>query len=450
MEVTTGSTTNSGDITIPATVANAGITYDVTSIGAQAFCYCTGLTSVVIPNSVTSIGENAFGGCEYLTSVTLSSSLTSIGKDAFTSCRRLTSLTLPNSVISIGDYAFCGCYNLTSLTLPNSVTSIGEYAFEQCNGLTSLTLSSSLTSIPESAFMNCKHLTSVIIPNSVSFIGVAAFRNCSRLTTVTLPNSVTYFGGYAFDDCSALTVYNSQIEDPSSLDVSDFLNRSTATLNIPFGTTAKYSSWGFTAANVHETAVITISSSGSATYCSPKALDFSAVEGLDAYVATSYNSGELTATRCDKVPANTGVLLKGTPGVYVLPEYTGSVSPVATNMFVGINTDATVDVTTTKSGNEYTNLVLAVVGGELGFYNLIASGTLATHKAYLPILTSALNVIGSSKKITINFNNGGATDIKGVELNTLSDDTIYNLQGQKVVNPERGIYIVNGKKTYIK
>ena len=227
------------------------------------------------------------------------------------------------------------------------------------------------------------------------------------------------------------------------------------TLNIPFGTTQTYkdfstSFWGASAEKVCERAVITISSSGCATYCSRKALDFSAVEGLDAYVATSYNSGELTATQHDKMPANTGVLLKGTEGTYVLPEYTGTVSSFATNMFVGINADATVGVTTTTGSNEYTNLVLAVVGGELGFYNLLASGTLAAHKAYLPILTSALNVIGGSKKVTVNFEKGGATGIKAAELNTNSENTIYNLQGQKVEKPEHGIYIVDGKKTYIK
>ena len=51
------------DIVIPETVDYDGITYSVTSIGDGAFYYCSGLTSVTIPNSVTSIGDNAFNGC---------------------------------------------------------------------------------------------------------------------------------------------------------------------------------------------------------------------------------------------------------------------------------------------------------------------------------------------------------------------------------------------------
>ena len=50
----------SNDITIPESANNKGITYSVTSIGEEAFSYCTGLTSIEIPNSVTSIDNFAF------------------------------------------------------------------------------------------------------------------------------------------------------------------------------------------------------------------------------------------------------------------------------------------------------------------------------------------------------------------------------------------------------
>jgi hypothetical protein len=60
------------------------------SIGQQAFSYCTGLTSVSIPNSVTSIGGEAFRGCTGLTSVTIPNSVTVIGGLAFYGCACLT------------------------------------------------------------------------------------------------------------------------------------------------------------------------------------------------------------------------------------------------------------------------------------------------------------------------------------------------------------------------
>ena len=58
-----GSNFCSGEIVILESVEHEGTAYSVTSIGNGAFQYCTGLTSVTIPNSVTSIGEGAFYDC---------------------------------------------------------------------------------------------------------------------------------------------------------------------------------------------------------------------------------------------------------------------------------------------------------------------------------------------------------------------------------------------------
>ena len=87
---TTATVTQGGDysgmIVIPESITFENSIYSVTSIGESAFCECSSLTSVTIPNSVTSIGNYAFEECTGLTSV-----------------------TIPNSVTSIGDYAFVGC-----------------------------------------------------------------------------------------------------------------------------------------------------------------------------------------------------------------------------------------------------------------------------------------------------------------------------------------------------
>ena len=182
----------SDNITIPATITNGENTYTVTSIGDFAFYYCTGLTSVTIPDSVTSIGNSAFYDCTGLTSVDIPDSVTSIGDGAFFRCSGLTSVTIPGSVTSIGGDAFRNCDSLTSITIPGSVTSIGNGAFSYCIDLTSVTIPGSVTTIGEYAFSYCAGLTSVAFTGTTPpTFGSDVFFDCSSLQAVQLSEDLT-------------------------------------------------------------------------------------------------------------------------------------------------------------------------------------------------------------------------------------------------------------------
>ena len=124
----TGYTGPGADVTIPDTISGQA----VTSIGDDAFYYCTSLTSVTVPDSVTSIGDSAFEYCGSLTKVTMGSGVTTIGSNAFRVCSSLSSVTIPNSVTNVEESAFGDCYSLTSVTVGTGVTSIGAFAFSLC------------------------------------------------------------------------------------------------------------------------------------------------------------------------------------------------------------------------------------------------------------------------------------------------------------------------------
>lgn len=194
----------SGAIVIPNTVVYDDITYDVTSIGYEAFKDCSGITSIDIPNSVIIVGGWAFKGCSNLTTIIIPNSVRYLGSSVFWDCSRLNNVTIGNSVKSIGLFAFSGCKALTSINIPNSVTTIDARAFQECSGLTSITFGNSVTSIGSYAFYNCSSLKSIILPNSVTTIEEYAFRGCTSLSSFSIPNSVTYLGGGSFNDCSSI------------------------------------------------------------------------------------------------------------------------------------------------------------------------------------------------------------------------------------------------------
>ena len=333
------------------------------------------------------------------------------------------------------------------------VTRIGAGAFQNCTSLTSITLPSSVTSIGESAFNGCTStsFTSITLPSSVTSIGKSAFLGCTYLTSITLSSSVTSIGADAFTGCSNLTTVNSLVENPTSVVSSSSAPfPRTTILNIPFGTRSDYINadeynWGVT--TVQERAVITVTSAGFATYCSTGNINFTN-SGLDAYIATSYDTqnAKLTVTKCYIIPAGQGMLVNGTENTYALAQYKSSVASV-TNKFKGTN----VAMTLYQTRDGYTNYILGVdADNKAGFYKVAetSGGTLAAHKAYL----SLENASGSSKKLVMEFKNenGQTTDIKTVELDGNLENIIYNLQGQKVQKPEHGVYIIKGKKTYIK
>ena len=200
-----------GNIVIPPKATSNGITYNVITIGYEAFSSCTGLTSIELPESLTKIGGGAFRNCTGLTSIELPESVTGIGSYAFYDCPGLTSIELPEGLTEIGSNVFDGCLGLTSIEFPESLTEIGYEAFCYCTGLTSIEFPESLTKIGNYAFSDCTGLTSIELPQGVSYIGTTPFNGCENLAVIEVSEDNQNFAsidGVLFTkDCSKLLIY---------------------------------------------------------------------------------------------------------------------------------------------------------------------------------------------------------------------------------------------------
>lgn len=195
-----------------------------------------------------------------------------------------------------------------------------------------------------------------------------------------------------------------------------------------------------------------ISAAGYATFTSNKNYIIPAgveggivtVEGTTANVNYVYTEGDI-------VPANTGLLMKGAQGEYKMYATTQEATEVyAENLLKGALTD---DVITAPAGS-----LLYIFANDsesgLGFYwqkssNNDNNGKWVQNmagKAYLQVPTTS-----AVKGFRLNL--GDTTGIAAVE-STLGNAPVYTLSGVRVNgslnNLPAGIYIVGGKKVYVK
>lgn len=195
------------------------------------------------------------------------------------------------------------------------------------------------------------------------------------------------------------------------------------------------------------TATATIGTTGYTSFASSYALDLDQIDGATAYYASSVTDGSVNLLQATgTVAAGTGLILKGTAGGAVTIPAVTTGETISGNLLVGCPTETTINSETAGYANFY---VLSATVAE--FQNLaeyIDGGntvTIPAGKAYLNAATSG------SAKLRVIFEGEDATAITAVEaVKAANDGIIYNLRGQRVAQPTKGIYIQNGKKILVK
>lgn len=216
-----------------------------------------------------------------------------------------------------------------------------------------------------------------------------------------------------------------------------FFNASTLN-DVTLDMTFTISEWNPTNYTITPYITKTITDAGYATIASEGCLNFDGVSGLVGQIGTM-SDNTVNFTNVNDVPANTGVLLKGTAGEYKIGFVNSSSTDVSNNVLVGVTAETQIaDMTEGK-----TNFVLMNGNSGVGFYKVSAAGfTVGANTAYLS------TAISEDAKSFIAVEGGETTGISEVE--TASDNVVFNLNGMRVNNPSKGLYIMNGKKYIIK
>jgi hypothetical protein len=185
-----------------------------------------------------------------------------------------------------------------------------------------------------------------------------------------------------------------------------------------------------------------ITEAGWATYCSPYALDLKNASGLtDAYIITGGENKVVSteSVMSGTVPANTGLLLKGAKGTVTIPVVASSSTVISGNKLIGVTADTPIAA---EAG-------WVLMGSpKVGFYKNANAFTVGANTAYLPVGFDGDAVTAPT---FYGLFDGNVTGISATLVNSEKvNSEIYNLAGQRVAAPTKGLYIVNGKKVVIK
>lgn len=204
------------------------------------------------------------------------------------------------------------------------------------------------------------------------------------------------------------------------------------------GTTTTYNAYCTSIAPVS----VSVGAKGYATYCNAtSSLNFTG-KSIAAYTIACTDGSALTLTQKDKVAKDEPVLL-----------YSSKKSD-SQDIPVIADSEATTDGTNklvkgtgaALTWSDTDKFYVLITSGEPGFYKA-NNNIVAVTKAYLDLS----GLLGGAHSFTLDLDEGNTTGIANISSEKeVKNGAFYNLAGQKVAQPTKGLYIMNGKKVIIK
>jgi len=201
--------------------------------------------------------------------------------------------------------------------------------------------------------------------------------------------------------------------------------------------------------NASET--VTLNADGYATYSNDQA--YSVAGATANFVTVSGNVATLAPqAAAAALPAKTGagkgagIILSGDANatVTITPAAIGATAADASENLLAGSGNYNYDITGDFGSDPYTGYIFGKKDSTIGFYKVSSTDkSLAAHKAFLAVPNDAL------APSFIGF--GDVTAIEGIEAaKSIENGAVFNLAGQRVAQPTKGLYIVNGRKVVMK
>ena len=187
--------------------------------------------------------------------------------------------------------------------------------------------------------------------------------------------------------------------------------------------------------------------SNSKAFIVPEDLTVSAITVADGKLTvTDYAAG-------DVVKANTGVMVSATSAGEKTVVLTAETGTEKDGNMLKASGDAGIDAATMDAADTKFYRLTMHNGTQIGFWWGAENGAafaLAANKAYLAVPSSALAAAREGLWLDLGGETTGINEELRIKNEESSTAPVYNLNGQRVSQPTRGLYIVNGKKVVVK